>query len=63
MGHEQFPRVAGQGYDYLLAQLDAFAQGGRKDPSGAMTAVVSTLSEGDRKSLAQYLASLAPAAN
>jgi cytochrome c553 len=63
MGHEQFPRLAGQGYDYLLAQLDAFAQGGRKDPSGAMTAVVSTLSEGDRKSLAQYLASLAPAAN
>ena len=62
MGREQFPRLAGQGYDYLLVQLDAFALGQRKDPSGAMTAVVSTLSQGDRKSLAEYLASLPPVA-
>ncbi|ERI53111.1 hypothetical protein N878_00635 [Pseudomonas sp. EGD-AK9] len=60
MGHEQFPRLAGQGHDYLLAQLDAFAQGGRQDPTGAMTAIAATLSEGDRQALAHYLAALPP---
>ncbi|MCP1603587.1 c-type cytochrome [Pseudomonas citronellolis] len=60
MGHDQFPRLAGQGHDYLLRQLNDFAQGARKDPSGSMTAVVSTLSEDDRKALAEYLAALAP---
>lgn len=62
MGRDQFPRLAGQGHNYLLTQLDAFARGERKDPSGAMTAVAATLSEDDRKALAQYLAALAPAA-
>ncbi|MBC9251178.1 cytochrome C [Pseudomonas alcaligenes] len=62
MGHDQFPRLAGQGHEYLLAQLNAFAKGERKDPSGAMTAVVSTLSADDRKALAEYLAALAPVA-
>jgi cytochrome c553 len=28
MGQGPFPRLAGQGADYSLAQLDAFAQGG-----------------------------------
>lgn len=62
MGHDQFPRLAGQGHDYLLAQLNAFALGRRKDPSGAMTAIVTTLSADDRKALAHYLAALAPVA-
>lgn len=62
MGHDQFPRLAGQGYDYLLAQLNAFAEGHRKDPSGAMTAIAATLSADDRQALAHYLAALAPVA-
>lgn len=62
MGHEQFPRLAGQGQEYLLAQLEAFAEGRRKDPSGAMTAIAATLSEDDRQALAHYLAALAPVA-
>ncbi|OXR38588.1 cytochrome C [Pseudomonas jessenii] len=62
MGRDQFPRLAGQGHDYLLTQLNAFALGRRKDPSGAMTAIVATLSVDDRKALAHYLAALAPVA-
>lgn len=62
LGHEQFPRLAGQGHDYLLAQLDAFAQGRRQDPTGAMTAISATLSAEDRQALAHYLAALAPVA-
>lgn len=63
MGHEQFPRLAGQGVDYLIAQLDAFASGKRSEPSGAMKAVTSTLSPDDRRAIAHYLAALAPQAN
>ncbi|HHW1564599.1 TPA: c-type cytochrome [Pseudomonas aeruginosa] len=62
MGYDQFPRLAGQGHDYLLAQMNDFAEGRRKDPSGAMTAIAATLSEGDRQALAHYLAALAPVA-
>jgi cytochrome c553 len=61
MGQGPFPRLAGQGADYLLAQLDAFAQGRRVDPTGSMKAITATLSAQDRKALAHYLASLAPA--
>ncbi len=60
LGREQFPRLAGQGHDYLLAQLTAFAEGSRKDPSGAMTAIAATLSADDRQALAHYLAALPP---
>ncbi|WP_044875353.1 c-type cytochrome [Pseudomonas sp. LFM046] len=62
MGQAQFPRLAGQGADYLQAQLDAFAEGRRVDPTGAMKAVTGTLSPDDRKALSHYLAALAPAA-
>lgn len=61
-GRDQFPGLAGQGHDYLLAQLDAFAQGRRQDPTGAMTAISATLSAEDRQALAHYLAALAPVA-
>lgn len=60
MGREQFPRLAGQGHDYLLAQLGAFADGRRKDPSGAMNGIAAALSTDDRKAMASYLADLAP---
>lgn len=62
MGRDQFPRLAGQGQLYLLAQLNAFAEGRRKDSTGAMTAIVSTLSVDDRQALSHYLATLVPVA-
>lgn len=60
MGHDQFPRLAGQGYDYLLAQFDAFADGARSDPTGMMQRIATAASAQDRKAMATYLASLAP---
>lgn len=63
MGHEQFPRLAGQGVDYLIAQFDAFASGKRSEPSGVMKAITSTLSPDERRAVAHYLAALAPQAN
>ncbi|KWR75057.1 c-type cytochrome [Cupriavidus sp. IDO] len=59
-GHDTFPRLAGQGYDYLLAQFDAFAAGKRSEPSGMMKAIATAASAEDRKAMATYLASLAP---
>jgi len=56
-GHDGFPRLAGQGYDYLVAQLDAFAANARKDPSGAMNPLAAAASADDRKAMAAYLAS------
>lgn len=61
MGHEQYPRLAGQGYDYLVAQLDAFAAGTRTEPLGVMKSLASAASPADRKAIAQYLAGLSPA--
>ncbi|MEC3768546.1 c-type cytochrome [Cupriavidus sp. SS-3] len=60
MGRDQFPRLAGQGYDYLLAQFDAFADGTRGDPTGMMKRIAMAASAQDRKAMASYLASLAP---
>lgn len=63
MGQDRFPRLAGQGVDYLRVQLDAFAEGRRVDPSGAMAAVTAGLPPEDRQALAHYLAALAPPAH
>ncbi len=60
MGHDQFPRLAGQGYDYLLSQFEAYAVGTRTDATGAMKAISEGLTADDRKAIATYLASLAP---
>ncbi|WP_028218039.1 c-type cytochrome [Paraburkholderia oxyphila] len=58
MGHDQFPRLAGQSYDYILKQFDAFATGARKEPSGTMQTIAKALSPEDRKAIANYLADL-----
>lgn len=63
MGRDQSPRLAGQGHDYLLAQLEAFASGTRKDPSGVMNSLAAAASAEDRKAMASHLATLAPAPN
>ena len=56
-GQGTFPRLSGQGYDYLVKQLTDFKSGQRKDASGAMAPIVAALSEQDITSLATYLAS------
>ncbi|WP_110994863.1 c-type cytochrome [Pseudomonas sichuanensis] len=56
------PRIAGQGQRYLLDQLNAFKQGLRTDPSGAMNATASLLSEDELAALAHYIAGLATTA-
>lgn len=60
MGHDQFPRLSGQGYDYILAQFDAFASGTRSEPTGMMKSIAERTSPEDRKAIANYLASLEP---
>jgi len=62
MGQEQFPRLAGQGYDYLVRQLDAFAGGARTEATGTMQRLAAAASPDDRKAMAAYLASLPPSA-
>ncbi|NHV28640.1 cytochrome c [Burkholderia sp. D-99] len=59
-GQAQFPRLAGQGHDYLLKQLEAFAAGTRTEATGTMQRVAAALSPKDRDAVAQYLASLNP---
>lgn len=61
MGHDQFPRLAGQAHDYLLAQFDEFAADKRSEPSGTMKRIALAASPQDREALASYLASLPPA--
>lgn len=63
MGQDQFPRLAGQGYDYLLKQFNAFAAGSRKEPSGTMNSIAASFSPDERQAMANYLAALAPAKN
>ncbi|MBK5356573.1 c-type cytochrome [Pseudomonas sp. TH41] len=54
-GQAAFPRLAGQGYDYLVKQLTDFKHGSRKSIGDAM-AFTATLSDEDIKNIANYLA-------
>lgn len=62
-GQAVFPRLSGQGYDYLVKQLKDFKNGKRTDATGAMAPIVASLSEQDMTNLAAYLASHQGAAN
>ncbi|MDD5276118.1 MAG: c-type cytochrome [Methylovulum sp.] len=55
-GNGQFPRLAGQQPEYLLAQLKGFKEGSRKN--GMMQAIVANLSEQDMQQLAAYFGGL-----
>lgn len=57
MGKDRFPRLAGQGYDYLLSQLNGFADGARRDPANTMNLLASSWSPDDRAAIATFLAS------
>lgn len=58
VGREQYPRLAGQGYDYLAVQLAAFATGSRIEATGAMKRLLVAASAEERNAMAAYLASL-----
>lgn len=57
-GQQHIPRVAGQHYAYLKAQLVGFHATTRYDPDGSMTSAAQALSEQDIEALSVYLAGL-----
>ena len=58
LGQQQIPRLAGQHYDYLRAQLRAFKAGKRGELDGNMTAAAQALSDKDIDLLVDYIAGL-----
>jgi cytochrome c553 len=60
MGQGAFARLAGQGHDYLVMQLAAFAAGTRNEATGTMKAIATNTPPQDIEAMAHYLASLAP---
>jgi len=59
-GQEHIPRLAGQQYEYLLAQLRKFKARTRGDFDGFMTQIAQPLSDKDIEILADYAAGLSP---
>ena len=59
-GQQHIPRIAGQQYDYLLAQLRKFKAKQRADLDGNMTAATEPLKDKDIEILADYVAGLSP---
>lgn len=55
----EWPSLAGQHASYIVAQLEAFAGGGRQNP--LMSPIAQPLSEEDRQDLAAYYAAQTPA--
>ncbi len=55
-GQAAYPRLAGQGYDYLVTQLKNYKDGSRKDAAGVMAALAAPFSEQDIINMANYLA-------
>ena len=60
LGQQHIPRIAGQQYEYLKAQLRGFKAGTRADIDGNMTSAAQAVSEKDLEILADYLAGLDP---
>jgi cytochrome c553 len=58
LGQNEIPRVAGQHYEYIVKQLQAFKAMRRTNDAGNMTSVAKTLSDQDIDNLATYLAGL-----
>lgn len=55
----QYPRVAGQYSEYMLAQLQAFRTGERgNDPNQMMRAIAAKLSDQEIKAVSEYMAGL-----
>jgi len=60
LGLQHIPRLAGQQFQYLRAQLRAFKAGKRGDLDGKMSESAQPLSDRDIEVLADYLAGLVP---
>ena len=58
MGQQHIPRLAGQQFEYLKAQLRGFKASTRFDMDGQMTSAAQALSEADITALADYMAAL-----
>ena len=58
LGQQHIPRLAGQQFEYLRAQLRGFKASTRFDMDGQMTSAAQALSEADIDTLADYLAAL-----
>ena len=58
LGQNEIPRVAGQNFPYIVAQLKAFKERTRTNDAGNMTSVARTLSDTDIENLAHYLTGL-----
>jgi cytochrome c553 len=58
LGQQHIPRIAGQQYSYLLAQLKGFKATTRADMDGNMSSAASMLKDSDIEILADYIASL-----
>jgi cytochrome c553 len=56
-GQAAYPRLAGQGYEYLVTQLGSYKAGSRKDTAGVMTAMAAPFNDEDIINMATYLAS------
>ena len=56
-GQAAYPRLAGQGYEYLVTQLGNYKTGSRKDAAGIMAAMASPFDGEDIINMATYLAS------
>jgi cytochrome c553 len=48
------PRLAGQGYEYLVEAMRRFAEGERKN-NAIMTKMMAAMSPADREAMARYL--------
>jgi len=59
-GQQHIPRLAGQQYDYLLAQLRKFKAQKRADLDGNMTSATEPLTDKDIEILIDYVAGLSP---
>jgi cytochrome c553 len=57
-GQNEIPRVGGQNYPYIVAQLKAFKARTRTNDAGNMTSVARTLSDADIENLAHYITGL-----
>lgn len=54
--NQNFPSIAGQGAPYILAQINAWKQGGRKnDVNGLMAAVAKKMTDEDVAAIGAYL--------
>lgn len=55
-GRDQYPRLAGQGYNYLVGQLSRYKLHQRSDDDGVMERIAAGLSEQDIDDMSQFLA-------